>query len=72
MRLADWLKEEGLSQVAFANRIGVTKSAVGRWCLGAWPGPEHLGLIKRHSKGKVTPNDFLPDDEECSPPLEAA
>jgi transcriptional regulator with XRE-family HTH domain len=74
MRLAAWLEREKLSPAAFAARVGVHRSTVGRWLDGAArPDWDQLTKIKEDTGGEVTPNDFMPDAEEISsPPNEEA
>jgi transcriptional regulator with XRE-family HTH domain len=59
MKLADWLAREGLSQVAFARRLNVTRASVSNWCLGErTPQRRYREAIRRETDGLVTANDF--------------
>ncbi len=61
MKLADWLKANGVTRSAFARRIGVTPGAVTQMCNGpqAWLSRDTAETILRETGGGVTPNDFL-------------
>lgn len=60
MNLADWLKSNRVTRVAFAARIGVSPSYVTGLCSGAyWPGREVIKRITQETNGAVTANDFL-------------
>lgn len=61
MRLPEWLRANGVSQVAFARRIGTSAASVTRYCGGnRMPRPAQLVAIDRETKGAVTANDFMP------------
>ena len=60
MRLYDYLRSKGLSQVAFGKLLGVQSQTVNRYCRGKRiPGPEDLVAIARITKGAVTVEDFV-------------
>ena len=61
MRLADWLKQNNVSRVDFARRIGVSPGSITQLCNyeTAWMTRETAALIARETRGAVTPNDFL-------------
>jgi transcriptional regulator with XRE-family HTH domain len=60
MTLDEWLKREGLTEAAFAARVGVTHVTVHRWRRGlARPDWKHLDAIARETRGSVAPLDFL-------------
>ncbi len=61
MKLADWLKREGVRRTDFARRIGVSPGAVTQICReeGAWISRETAERIVAQTRGAVTPNDFL-------------
>src|SRR5579871_6852618 len=61
MKLADWLKQNGVSRADFARRIGVSPGAVTQLCNNeaAWLSRETALLVSRETGGDVTPNDFL-------------
>lgn len=64
MRLADWLKQEGLTDSAFARQLGRTQSAVWRWRQPV--GSDHfqrprdadMAKIVQATGGQVQPGDF--------------
>ena len=60
MRLADWLKQNNVSRVDFARRIGVSPGSITQLCNyeTAWMSRETAALIARETRGAVTPNDF--------------
>jgi predicted transcriptional regulator len=59
MKLADYLAQEGLSEAAFAERIGVTQAAVNRYKKDRVPEPEPMRAIVAATGGAVQPNDFF-------------
>ncbi|MBV9633699.1 MAG: 3,4-dihydroxy-2-butanone-4-phosphate synthase [Methylobacteriaceae bacterium] len=61
MKLAAWLKQNHVSRVDFARRIGVSPGAITQLCnsQGAWLSRDTAVLISRETNGVVTPNDFL-------------
>lgn len=59
MHLLDFLKNENLSQYDFADLIGVSQPAVGRYVNGERiPEGPIMKRIFDKTKGKVTANDF--------------
>lgn len=64
MKLADWLTTNGVSDAAFAVRIGVTRQTVGRYKTGERrPEWDVLQRILDETESAVTPNDFLDESE---------
>ena len=63
MKLADWLRESGVSRIEFSRRLGLTPGAVSQLCNQAsvWMSRETAQAIARETGGAVTPNDFLPE-----------
>lgn len=76
MKLAEYLSLSGLSDAQFANLIGRDRTSVSRLRRGETrPDWDTMQEIARHTKGAVTPNDFLPpggDDTAAAAPAEAA
>lgn len=65
MKLSDWRKREGLTQVQVAEKIGRTHPTVSRIEAGEHrPDWATLEAITALTGGEVTPNDFidLPQD----------
>lgn len=59
MRLKDFLKDQEISAVKFAETIGVSQPAVGLWLSGKrMPEPEVLERIIEATKGQVTVQDL--------------
>jgi post-segregation antitoxin (ccd killing protein)/DNA-binding XRE family transcriptional regulator len=59
MKLDAYLADRGLTQAAFAARIGVSGPTVHRWIAGkARPDWTALGAIERETAGAVTYRDF--------------
>lgn len=59
MDLAEFMKTEGLSDAALANKVGVDRSNVTRWRRGdTKPGFDALVALEKLSAGKVTARDF--------------
>lgn len=72
MKLAQWLKEQGVTQTEFAERIGVTSGYVSQLCADmVWPGRKVATEIARATRDAVTANDFA-RVETPSPSPEAA
>lgn len=66
MRLAEWRKGEGKTQVWLADKLGVTQSYVStieRATDNELPSKLVLIRIAMLTRFKVLPNDFLPLDE---------
>lgn len=62
MTLDHWLRREGLTEAAFATRVGVSHVTVHRWRRGlARPDWKHIPAIVRETKGDVAAGDFLAD-----------
>ncbi len=63
MKLAEWLKENGIRRGDFARLIGVTPGAVTQICnqQKAWVSRDTAEAIVRVTAGAVTPNDLLAD-----------
>ena len=60
MRLADYLRREGLTASAFARRIGRSEATVSRILRGInRPDWSTLEAIRKATDGAVTPNDFF-------------
>jgi transcriptional regulator with XRE-family HTH domain len=73
MKLADYLKIEDLQPSAFAVRLGTPASTVTRLLKGERsPGLDLLAKIRTATDGKVTPDDFMPDQVIAEPRSEAA
>lgn len=59
MKLDLWLKENGLRERDFAQRINRSQATVNRYRLGKrYPRPVDLERIFVATGGNVTPNDF--------------
>lgn len=67
MKLKDYLIEAGLTNTDFAARLGVSKTAVGRWIMGSRiPNRALMAAIARATNGAVTPADFYADANEAA------
>lgn len=61
MKLPEWLAANDVTMVAFAKTVGVTPSAVSRWCSGElFPATDKLVRIRRATMGAVSADDFMP------------
>jgi DNA-binding transcriptional regulator YdaS (Cro superfamily) len=60
MKLSDYLAEERLTVLAFARRLGVAHTTVGRWINGREPRGVLAGRILGATGGKVTGADLAP------------
>ncbi len=64
MKLADYLSIAEMTDAAFAAEIGVSRSTVTKWRRGTtFPDFPNQMKIARATKYKVTPNDFLPEEQ---------
>lgn len=60
MTLREYLEEEGLTETAFAELLGISQAAVNRYCNGIrTPHKTKLRAIVDATGGKVTANDFM-------------
>ena len=61
MKLAEWLRANGIRRGEFARRIGVTPGAVSQLCnqAGVWTSRDTAEAIVRETGGAVTPNDLI-------------
>lgn len=60
MTLAEWLNSNGMTQVAFAARLGVPQSSVSRWCDGRIPSARNITRIAEETGGAVGPASWFP------------
>lgn len=61
MDLYTYLKTNGLTQNAFAERLGVTQGSVSNWLIGRRISPENARLIERGTEGAVKAAELRPD-----------
>lgn len=60
MRLADWLKQNDVTQAQFAKDIDVSQGLISGYLDGSiWPGKDKAERIFKATNGDVTPTDFL-------------
>lgn len=60
MKLATYLNNSGSTYAAFAEKVGASTFAVGKWARGErLPRPKVLARIVEETGGQVTPNDFF-------------
>lgn len=60
MKLDAYIRENGLTDAAFAEKVDRDRSAVSRWRSGATvPDADSLKKILEATGGAVTPNDFF-------------
>jgi len=70
MKIPDYLQTFRITQVDFAQSLGVTQGLVGFWVRGKAPSPARCMQIERATKGHVTRRDLRPHDcEEIWPDL---
>jgi DNA-binding transcriptional regulator YdaS (Cro superfamily) len=74
MKLTDYLKAQEISQIDFANQIGVTSGMLNQWISGHRPiAPHQCVLIEKSTQSLVTRKDLRPNDWlEIWPELKAA
>lgn len=59
MKIAEYIKQNKISQVAFADLIGVSPQAINTFCNNQRiPRPDFMRKIYKATGGLVTPNDF--------------
>ena len=69
MKFADWLEQQDLTQVDVAQRLGISQGHVSDLVNGRfWPSRAIAIRIWRLTKGAVTPNDFLTEEERGEKP----
>jgi transcriptional regulator with XRE-family HTH domain len=62
MKLSKWLQTKKVTMTEFASEVGVTHSAVWRWCNGeSFPMLDNLRAIRKATKGQVKAVDFDPE-----------
>jgi len=60
MKIEAWLKQAGIADPDFADRIGVSRQALWRYKAGIrTPRPAVLVRIREATDGHVSANDFL-------------
>ena len=65
MKLSKWLQTKKVTMTEFAGYVGVTHSAVWRWCHGeSFPMLDNLRAIATVTEGKVKANDFMRERED--------
>lgn len=59
MRLATYLKQQGLSDAEFGRRVGAHRTRVWIWKIGRGsPRAEFIAAIERETRGQVGAKDF--------------
>ena len=65
MKLIDYIKQNRLTQNKFANKSGLTRSAICRLVKSErFPNPDTMNKIELATLGQVTANDFLKQMQE--------
>lgn len=75
MRLADYLRENGIRRNAFAATVGCSPTTITLLCAdppGQWPGRDLALRIREATSGAVTADDFLPGLAPGTPPAPAS
>jgi transcriptional regulator with XRE-family HTH domain len=69
MKLADWLQQNDITGAALAVSAGLDPSTISRIISGERkPDWSTLDKIMAATGGAVTPNDFIPDEEQAPEP----
>ena len=63
MKLADWLRKTGTTQVELARRLGISQGRVSQIVAGAAPSLELALKISAVTNGEVTPEDLAAKDD---------
>lgn len=58
MTLDDFLRDQQLTNAAFAAKVGTDQSTIARLRKGQVPTPKVMLAILEHTGGKVRPDDF--------------
>ena len=67
MKLADYIKEAGLTDEAFGRLVGVSQPTVSRLKRDlSWPTRETIERIRDVTGGKVTADDFMDAPTEAA------
>lgn len=61
MKLADYLREAGVTQAEFALQVGVTQGRVSQWLAGQTITAERCAAIEAATNGRVSRADLRPD-----------
>jgi transcriptional regulator with XRE-family HTH domain len=62
MTLDEYLRAEGITETAFARKIGLSQPQVNRIRSSkSWPGREVMARIYKATDEKVKPDDFVPE-----------
>ena len=73
MNLATYLSRSKTTYEAFAQKIGVSPFAVGKWARGERvPRQVVMGRISAATEGSVTPNDFFEITDSHAPATSAS
>lgn len=68
MKLAEYLKKEGMTHAEFAEMIGVSRSAVTQWTNGiTLPTGERMIWVSRLTDGAVGIEDWVLSSDEVPP-----
>lgn len=60
MQLRDYMATKEVTPAEMARKVGVSVSAISRYCAGErTPEPPILKKIRKATGGMVTPNDFI-------------
>jgi transcriptional regulator with XRE-family HTH domain len=59
MRFPEWLKQSGMTQEAFAAKVGVTQGRISQIIQGKPPSWKLAAKIKEATGGEVSADDFL-------------
>jgi len=72
MQFSKWFHEQGFTQEALAQRLGVTQGRIAQLLRGDLPSMQLAARIAKITDGEVTANDFLRSDVSASEPERAA
>ena len=62
MAIKAYIKRHGITQQAFADRVGVSQSAVQQWIIGRTrPTPKLARVIIRETGGEITAQKLFPE-----------
>lgn len=62
MKLKSFLMRQGLTEAAFAAKVGLSQAAINRYCRGVrLPRAEHIAAIEKATDGRVRWADFNPN-----------
>lgn len=64
MKLDQYLRDNSITEAAFAREVGISQAHVHRLRTGGWPSMGIAVRIREVTGGQVTADDFVPPPDE--------